>query len=134
MKIMAIITLLMLAGLAVPAQSVRMDSVDFDKVRFRDFGLLIDSFPIMATGLKEDRQVLEQRLHTLRDSVNYLAGRDVAKHIYQDPYLDSLLQNLGNLNLIAKFLSERFDYRLIQIDSLLYLKSDLENKICRIGK
>jgi hypothetical protein len=72
--------------------------------------------------------VLEERLHAAGDSLNRLAGWDFA-NIHNDPNVDSINQKLTNLSQVGMFLTERFEYHLVLIDSCLDARQDLERKI-----
>jgi hypothetical protein len=111
------------------AQHTKSDSVKIWRSHSHECTLYIDSIRIIAGGEQDDHEVLEKRLHSTGDFLNRLAGQDIAKNIHNDPRIDSLNQRMSNLSAVSMFLSERFDYRLVQIDSCLGVKNDLDGKI-----
>ena len=118
-------------GFNVSAQQTVQDSVDSWRVKSRAYGRSVDSFRIIAMSVNGDQVLLEQRKRKLGDSLNRIAGWDYAKHIHNDPRVDSLNQKLVNLNLIGIFLNERFEDRLRQIDSCMSAQNDLDITIRR---
>jgi hypothetical protein len=116
-------------GFSVSAQHTIKDSLNIWRAKNTECTRFVDSVRIIAVGEDDDHQVLENRLHEVGDSLNRLAGRDLAKNIHNDSHVDSLSQQLANLNLASRFLTERFEYHLVLIDSCLGAKNDLESKI-----
>jgi hypothetical protein len=92
-----------------------------------------DSFRIIAESVNSDRILLEARIQKLGDSLNCMAGRDIKMNVHNDPRIDSLNKKLVELNLIGNFLNERFEYRLMQIDSCLSSQNELDKKIHDAG-
>jgi hypothetical protein len=116
-------------GFSAFAQHTVKDSLNIWRTKSRACARFADSVRIIASGEDGDHVVLEERLHAVGDSLNRLTGWDFAKNIHNDPLVDSLSKKLANLSMVGMFLTERFEYHLVQIDSCLGAKQDLEIKI-----
>jgi hypothetical protein len=128
-KKVKLVAFFFILGFSASAQHTVKDSLNIWRTKSRKCARFADSLRIIATGEDGDHVVLEERLHAVGDSLNRLAGWDFAKNIHNDPNVDSLNLKLTNLSQVGMFLTERFEYHLVLIDSCLGVRQDLERKI-----
>lgn len=128
-RVLLLIGMSVLFSTAIFAQQPATDSLQQWRQKRTALSRHIDSLTILAMGRNFELQYLEEQGHNAQAALNEEASRGMLKHNADKARMDSLNLQIILLSEIKNGVHGEFDNFLIQLDSCIGVRTELEARI-----